>query len=114
MNNSDVEQRLLLEEARIRSLIAQLERGGVVVHSGDDEHLDALEDRTLDGGTELTERSLQLGLLENLEEELQAIERARAHLIEGTYGTCLACDQPIAAERLEVIPVAEFCTRHAG
>jgi DnaK suppressor protein len=41
--------------------------------------------------------------------ELRAIEVARAHLENGTYGECMECGFPIPYERLEAQPTAERC-----
>lgn len=41
-----------------------------------------------------------------------ALDETRAALRrmeEGSYGTCASCREPIAVERLEVIPHARFC-----
>jgi RNA polymerase-binding transcription factor DksA len=42
-------------------------------------------------------------------EALEAIEIALDRIEAGTYGTCVACDQPIPLEDLAAIPQARFC-----
>ena len=37
---------------------------------------------------------------------LTAVEEAIRHLLDGTYGYCLSCGQPIPEKRLEAIPWA--------
>lgn len=37
------------------------------------------------------------------------IDAALHRLVEGTYGLCIACDQPIPAARLEARPHTEHC-----
>ena len=101
------------EEVRIRSLLTRLETGGVVTHTGSDEHLVPVEDRTPDGGAELAERELELGLLQSLEAELAAVDRARGRLEAGRYGLCETCGEPITAERLRTLPAADHCVTHA-
>jgi RNA polymerase-binding transcription factor DksA len=104
--------RLDREELRIRSLIERLERGGVLIHDGLDDRLNAPEDRTFDNGTDVAERSLQLGLLEDLEDELLDLDRARARVANGTYGRCGVCDDTISSERMEAVPTAAYCVQH--
>lgn len=40
---------------------------------------------------------------------LDETEDALRRMDEGSYGTCTSCHEPIAVERLEVIPHARFC-----
>lgn len=104
---------LAADELRVRTLLTQLESGGVISHTGADEHLVPVEDRTFDGGAELAERELQLGLLESLERELAAIDNARSRLHEGRYGRCSSCGVRIGHERLRAVPAADRCIEHA-
>jgi RNA polymerase-binding transcription factor DksA len=114
MDEARVAALLAEEEVRIRSVMSDLESGGVVGHSGLHEHLKAVEDTSMDGGSELAERSLQLGFLERLKDELEDVEWARRELEEGRYGRCRACGKAIADERLEVMPTTKFCVDHAA
>jgi RNA polymerase-binding transcription factor DksA len=41
--------------------------------------------------------------------ELEEIDKALGRVAENRYGACLACQEPIEAERLESYPAAEFC-----
>jgi DnaK suppressor protein len=43
------------------------------------------------------------------EEHLRKIEAAIRRCLEGRYGRCLACDEPIAEARLDVDPAAVHC-----
>jgi RNA polymerase-binding transcription factor DksA len=43
------------------------------------------------------------------QDELKAIEAAMVRIDKGTYGTCVSCGQPIAAERLSLLPATPFC-----
>ena len=43
--------------------------------------------------------------------ELRRIDTALARVSSGTYGTCVACDQPIGEARLTAEPTAERCIR---
>jgi RNA polymerase-binding transcription factor DksA len=80
------------------------------------------------GGSELSNAPLHLGdmgtdeylydmnatLLAN--EQYIAVEahEALARLDDGTFGTCQACQRPIAAARLEAIPYTRFCVECAA
>jgi DnaK suppressor protein len=111
-DDSTVMQVLDAEEKRLRGLIGRMETGGVIGHSGTDEHLVPLEDRTQDGGAELAERTLQLGLLESVEAQIAEVGAARDRVRMSTYGLCEHCGQAIAAERLDAQPLARSCTAH--
>jgi len=39
------------------------------------------------------------------------VDEALRRLYSGNYGTCESCGQPIARERLEVVPHARLCVR---
>ena len=41
--------------------------------------------------------------------QLRMVEEALDRLESGDYGTCLSCDEPIAAKRLAAIPWARYC-----
>jgi DnaK suppressor protein len=60
-----------------------------------------------DAATEQYERERDEGRLEEVREELAAIERAERRLEEGTYGVSVVSGAPIPDERLRLIPYAE-------
>jgi DnaK suppressor protein len=45
---------------------------------------------------------------------LDEVDAALARLSAGTYGVCEACGGPIAAERLDALPVTRRCVACAG
>ncbi len=49
------------------------------------------------------------GLHEEESIQIVAIHAALKRIDEGTYGTCVACDEPIAAKRLEALPYTTLC-----
>jgi RNA polymerase-binding transcription factor DksA len=65
-----------------------------------------------DSASETFEREKDFSILDQVEAELQDVERALTRLDEGTYGSCEACGQAIGDERLEVQPAARFCIEH--
>ena len=48
-------------------------------------------------------------LVEEAAANVHRLERAAERMESGTYGRCVRCGQPIAAERLEVVPDATTC-----
>jgi DnaK suppressor protein len=42
---------------------------------------------------------------------LEDIDEALRDIDKGQYGKCMECDQPIAKERLEVVPYARLCIK---
>jgi DnaK suppressor protein len=57
--------------------------------------------------SDLYEREFEGGLRDRLLRELEALERAEARLVEGTYGLSVESGEPIPDERLEAFPLAE-------
>lgn len=41
--------------------------------------------------------------------EIRMIQAALARLREGTFGTCVACGEPISSERLDILPHTPRC-----
>jgi len=60
-----------------------------------------------DDATNLYEDELDEGLVERLEGQLAAVERAERRLKAGTYGLSVESGEPIPDARLEAIPWAE-------
>ena len=91
------------ERRRIeRSLrgVAVTDDGELPQQSADLEHL-------ADDATDLAQDDLDEALAEQLQRELEALERAERRLADGTYGLSIESGQPIADERLEANPAAE-------
>jgi DnaK suppressor protein len=57
--------------------------------------------------TELAD--LNMGMMNRHIREISAIEAARAHLQDGSYGTCAECGRDIGFERLLAQPTALRC-----
>ena len=87
-------QRIELELASLRS-----ERG--------DGELSNVDQHTADSGSELFEVERDRSMIERLQNELNAIERAERRLEEGTYGLSVESGEPIPDARLEAVPWAE-------
>jgi DnaK suppressor protein len=90
---------LAAERTRIERALARL------AHEDTGEPADELDPANL--ASDLYEDELDEGLADGLREELAAIERAEARLLDGTYGLSVESGTPIPDERLEALPTAE-------
>ena len=43
--------------------------------------------------------------------QLRMVEEALDRMDSGDYGTCLCCEEPIPAKRLQVLPWARYCVK---
>lgn len=62
-----------------------------------------------DIGSDNFEQEFTLGLIENEEEMLRAIDSALERIEKGTFGKCEACGKSIRKTRLKAIPHAHLC-----
>ncbi len=62
-----------------------------------------------DVGTDNYERDLTIGLIQNGEEELKAIDNALERIGDKTYGNCEECGTKIAKARLTALPYVHNC-----
>lgn len=60
------------------------------------------------------ERAQLQGLLAGARDDIEALDRAAARLVDGSYGRCGRCGAPVAPERLDALPAAETCIACAG
>ncbi|HVE69700.1 MAG TPA: TraR/DksA C4-type zinc finger protein [Solirubrobacteraceae bacterium] len=101
MDDARARELLAAERARIERSLADRDTPTPGDELADnDQHLG-------DGGTELYESERDAGLVEQLREELAAVERAEQRLAAGTYGVSVDSGEPIPDERLEAMPTAE-------
>ena len=90
------------ERERVTRELAELR-----AERSDDVELSAIDQHTADLGTELFEEERDQSLINRLEQDLEAIERAFKRLEEGTYGVSVESGAPIPDARLEVAPWAD-------
>jgi DnaK suppressor protein len=90
------------ERQRIQRELADLRSG-----RGGDGELSKIDQHPADAGTELFEEERDQSMIERLESELEAIERASKRIDDGTYGLSVESGEPIPDERLEAVPHAE-------
>jgi len=101
-----------MDDARARELLsAERERIELALSERDtpneNEELADYDQHLGDAGSELYESERESGLVEQLREELAALERAEQRLAEGKYGLSIESGEPIPDERLEAMPTAE-------
>jgi DnaK suppressor protein len=72
-----------------------------------DGELSTVDQHPADAGTELFEEERDQSMIERLERELGAIERAEQRIEKGTYGLSIESGDPIPDARLEAVPHAE-------
>jgi YteA family regulatory protein len=73
------------------------------------DELSFYDNHPADLGSETFERGKDLALREHASLRLNEIDAALERMEDGTYGTCMNCNQEIPVARLEVEPAAEFC-----
>jgi DnaK suppressor protein len=57
------------------------------------------------------ERELAIRQLESTFSRIQSVKLALERIEDGTYGTCLECEQEISPKRLKAVPWASCCVR---
>src|SRR5689334_23209267 len=79
-----------------------------------DGELSNVDQHTADSGTELFEVERDRSMIERLQNELAAIERAERRVEEGTYGLSVESGEPIPDGRLEAVPWADRTASEQG
>src|SRR6185503_11253063 len=59
--------------------------------------------------SQVFEQQRDLALRDRNQDHLEQVEAALRRLDEGTFGACVRCGRPIAAERLDALPWAAHC-----
>ena len=70
--------------------------------------------RVGEGTSMAVDRISSVAAHERLQDMLTDVRRALVKVADGTYGRCDDCSEPIPPERLEALPWAIRCLRHAG
>jgi DnaK suppressor protein len=74
----------------------------------DDEN-GSLGNHIADDGSNVSEAERLVVISEDFQEILGQINAALERMEEGSYGICLRCGKPIAAERLKAFPYVAYC-----
>lgn len=111
---SDLRARLLAEKRTIEKRLAANDHFGLKKSQREmTGELSTSDNHPADMGTEVYERGKDVALIERSEQRLEQITHALESMATGQYGTCTACQAPIAYERLEAVPTALYCKEHA-
>ena len=99
----------MLELSHFKAMLDNLRHeGGALAGKRADIHIEPTAD-SLDQTQSAAQRDLAVSLLNRETKTYRRVERALQRIEDGTYGVCLACDEPISAKRLQAVPWAEFC-----
>lgn len=113
MDEVEARRRLRAERAdvaaRLRDLGVSFED---IVDAARDSNLD--DEHDPEGTTIAAERSLVSSLARSSERHLAEVDAALERLAAGTYGRCVRCGGPIAADRLDARPSTPVCIGCAG
>jgi RNA polymerase-binding transcription factor DksA len=92
--------------ARLRNEIASAEfdLAGLMRDAGD-----GAGDDQADAGTKTFEREQEISLANNAREMFEQSGRALARIVDGSYGICESCGNPIGKNRLLAFPRATLC-----
>jgi RNA polymerase-binding transcription factor DksA len=114
MDADDVRERLAEERDRLQAVRAGFDAEHLHDESEDEStsELSHLAQHSADVATETFEREKDFSILEQVEAELEDVERAMRRIDEGKYGQCEACGGAIGDDRLEAMPAARFCIAH--
>lgn len=100
-----------MEPERARDLLAR-ERARIEqalrVHAGEPLESDDSRQPGSEGDEDLYQDELDEGRVDDLRQELAAVERAEQRLRDGTYGLSIVSGEPIPDARLEARPTAEM------
>jgi DnaK suppressor protein len=69
--------------------------------------------RVGEGTSMAVDRLAAVSTQEHLLAMLDEVRRSRQRVVDGTYGTCEVCEEPIPAGRLEARPWATRCLAHS-
>ena len=69
--------------------------------------------RVGEGTSMAVDRLAAVSTQEHLLAMLDEVRRSRQRVVDGTYGTCEVCGEPIPAARLEARPWANRCVEHS-
>jgi RNA polymerase-binding transcription factor len=102
-----------MEPERAKELLARERRRieqALGIHSREGGALESDENREPgdEGDEDLYLDELDEGRVQDLRQELAAVERAEARLRDGTYGLSIVSGEPIPDSRLEARPTAEM------
>jgi RNA polymerase-binding transcription factor DksA len=106
-------QRVLAEQERVSNLVREL-RGELGSEGDASSELADYDQHPADSATETFEHEKDLGILEELENELGELQAALERIDNGTYGIDEVTGEPIDPARLEAFPSARTNIQRSG
>jgi len=107
-----LEKRLLEERGRLLKELGYLEANVLKQNQRDSSgDLSGYSFHMADLGTDAMEREKAFLFASAEGRALYDVDEALRRIYTGNYGLCETCQQPIAKERLEVVPGARLCIR---
>lgn len=103
----DVDRVLSAQEEHLEAELAEL-----TASTGDIGSI-SFGKRVGEGTSMAVDRLAAVSTQEQLMAMLADVRSARQHVVDGTYGVCDVCGEPIPAGRLEARPWALQCVQHA-
>jgi len=101
-------ERLLDERDRVQEALDYLHEENAGSIEDEREEIPS-DNHPADVATSTVDREIDYTLEENEERLLAAIDTALKRIEDGNFGTCRACGQEIALERLEALPYTTQC-----
>jgi len=93
------------ERAKLVHQLAELGANESGDLTGDTDYGDGFAD----AASATAERTEVIGLVENLHERLEDVDRALERIAAGEYGRCESCGREIDADRMAFRPTSRFC-----
>ena len=90
-------------EAELAELTTQLAENGDV----------PFDENFADSGQVAAEQGEHRAIVGHIQDSLRDVKLALGKLDEGTYGKCEECGEEIVEARLEAMPAARYCIKHA-
>ncbi|MGO2506706.1 MAG: TraR/DksA family transcriptional regulator [Psychrobacter alimentarius] len=75
---------------------------------------DDLNEHWEDQAISYRQNDMRQNLKSEARQSLAYVENALSRIENGTYGECEVCGEPIEAQRLEALPYATLCMKHAA
>lgn len=75
---------------------------------------DDLNEHWEDQAISYRQNDMRQNLKSEARQSLIYVENALSRIENGTYGECEVCGEPIEAQRLEALPYATLCMKHAA
>ncbi|MEW9920944.1 TraR/DksA family transcriptional regulator [Marimonas sp. MJW-29] len=100
----------MVDQAHFKKVIqARLEELGVRIQDIDEELSHEMDSDLEDQAIDLEDDEVLESLGNAAEKEVALLNAALKRIEDGTYGTCLKCEEPISEARLEAVPYAPLC-----